>query len=488
MMMPPLHVWLAADDPLARRALTVLLTAAGLPFRWTTVPEAPEGSLLLAWGDAPAATLSLPQVDRTDWQQARLTWVEGLPLWLPGPALRRLRDGSRILADLVGSTLALIGRQEELDLTLRDRWQTFAASYSRQSAQGAAALAVVNRYALRLRAWLEEAARQAGQPWQVTSPWPAGKRFAVALTHDLDVIASHRGSYARYRWQEVRTAPTLRRRFGASREMARDLLAGSRLPNVCRFEDWAAVEASVGATSTYYVAMPHVQHPLDPRYALDEPVPYRGQVLPLSRVLQALVADGHEVGLHGSYDSYADAACLQVERAHLGEALGGDIRGERQHYLRFHPSQTWRAAEQAGFTYDTTLGYNEAIGLRGAIATPFQTVDLAAAEPLALWELPMAVMDGPLFWEMKFNTATAVARSLEVLDEVATVGGAAAICWHPHVRDERAFPGWWQAYGDLIQELHHRGAWLAPAGTIVERWQQHQAQLIAPSSHGDPLP
>ena len=88
-----------------------------------------------------------------------------------------------------------------------------------------------------------------------------------------------------------------------------------------------------------------------------------------------------EIGLHGSYNSYANAEQM-VSRWRTCDtpstiwASDPDHLPARQHYLRWAAPETWRHLEQAGALFDSTLGYAEASGFRCGTCRPFPVFDL----------------------------------------------------------------------------------------------------------------
>ena len=78
---------------------------------------------------------------------------------------------------------------------------------------------------------------------------------------------------------------------------------------------------------------------------------------------------GHEIGVHGSYQTYQDGIKLKKQKSLLEETLlelgiEQKIKGNRQHYLRWDSSITPDLLDDAGFEYDTTGGYADHAGFR----------------------------------------------------------------------------------------------------------------------------
>ena len=53
-------------------------------------------------------------------------------------------------------------------------------------------------------------------------------------------------------------------------------------------------------------------------------------------VMSELAQAGFDVGLHGSSASATDATILSAQRAVLEEAVGGEVRTIRQHWLHWN--------------------------------------------------------------------------------------------------------------------------------------------------------
>lgn len=85
--------------------------------------------------------------------------------------------------------------------------------------------------------------------------------------------------------------------------------------------------------------------------------------------LREISIRGHEIGLHPSYNSYANAGVIKGEIKSLKRVL--DINniiqeniGARQHFLRWDIMQTPHHYESAGISHDATLGFADIAGFR----------------------------------------------------------------------------------------------------------------------------
>ncbi|MEP7027546.1 MAG: polysaccharide deacetylase family protein [Candidatus Eisenbacteria bacterium] len=432
-------------------AAGVLLSLTGLAWR---AGDAGEGPIVFV-GDparAPGNTaLVLPWRDPGPWTPAGLglAMFEGVPVVCPGGRLDPPGD-ARVLPDPgLRSVFSLLSREEEWLEPARDRWECFAGTSSRLSALGVLERPLVNEFS---RLLADRLARWALARHVTLAPlplWPLGKRFAVLLSHDVDEV-----------------------RFGSLVEAGR-LLALARGPRSYAMRAGLAQEARGFGSSFYFCApRPSERHEYDARYRLGDRVDFEGRRGTVASLMARLAGRGFDVGLHGSYLSHRDGPDLARQREQIAAASGRPAEGTRQHFLRFDIARTWRAQEEAGFAYDSTLGYNEAIGFRAGIAAPFAPWDVAAGRPHRLLELPLTVMDGALFRTMSLDGPQAAARVRAHLAEVEEAGGLAVLLWHPNGAHERAFPGWWQAWEAALDALSGRGAWVVDGRTIAHWWQE----------------
>lgn len=297
----------------------------------------------------------------------------------------------------------------------------------------------------------------------IEPPRPHGARFAVALTHDVDVP---------WRWARNAVKGTVARLKGAalSGRGAAALHEGRALlgfplhklrgsdPN-WRFERILELERARGTRSTFFVMAGH-------NHRADGPSPETYDRL-RPRLVQTIREGGGEVGLHGSYTAAEDAARLAQEKEAL-EALAGRVDGQRYHYLRVDPARNLAPLEEARFAYDSSLGFAGALGFRAGIAHPFRPWDLDNDLPLDLVEIPLAAMD--VTFEERYLGLTARKAEphlLGLIERAAEQGGAFAVLWHTDRFDRGTARGWDRLYARLIDAVHDRGGVCLSAGELA---------------------
>jgi hypothetical protein len=306
-----------------------------------------------------------------------------------------------------------------------------------------------------------------------TAPeYPGGKRFAVALTHDIDTP---------WRWSRrgvlgaaSRLKGALARRDVTTARIEATGLALAPLHQLFRSDpNWshrrfAAAEARRGFRSTCFVLAAH----RDPHDGASPEV-YDAR---RARLVDQLTRLELEVGLHASYTCLADERLLAEERAVLAGLLGGPVAGNRHHYLRLPWHDGIRALDRLGFSYDTTLGHAERPGPRAGLSFPFRPWDAGAGKPLRILELPLVLMDATLAEERYLGLSPDAAWSEieRVLDHLHDTGGCASVLWHNDRFDRVYGRGWDRLYDRLLDGIVERGGHAGTAAELADYWRDER--------------
>jgi peptidoglycan/xylan/chitin deacetylase (PgdA/CDA1 family) len=306
----------------------------------------------------------------------------------------------------------------------------------------------------------------------VEPPRWQGARFAIALTHDVDVP---------WRWTRLGvlgTGAKLKRhvRRGEGREALRLARALGSVPMHkvrgtdpnWRFERILRVERARGLRSTFFLMAGHA-HPADGA----SPHAYE-RLRP--RLVETLQAGQAEIGLHGSYLAAEDPERLELERGRL-EELAGPVSGQRYHYLRGDPTGNFGDLARLGFSYDTSLGFADTPGFRAGIAQPFRPWNWQADSPFDFIEIPLAIMDVSLYEQRYLGLSTAGAQELidRIVDRAAQAGGGFAVLWHTDRFDPVSSRGWDRLYFNLIARVREQGGVCLSAGELAAEavaWQR----------------
>jgi hypothetical protein len=309
---------------------------------------------------------------------------------------------------------------------------------------------------------------------------PEGYNFTVCLTHDVDFIniRDHRidrsvlgfigrvlfPSYVR----DMRSKVAWCRIF-------RNLKALLSLPGVyiglCRdvwFDIDRYVELEKDMGSTFYF-IPLKDHPGDSAKNKEPDLrAARYDVREHKALIDNLRREGFEIGLHG-IDAWQDLQKGSKERNIISEISGEDCMGLRMHWLYFSEDSP-ALIEQAGFLYDSTLGYNERIGYRSGTTQVFCLPGTSQ-----VFELPLNVMDTALFYPKRMSLSEAEALSLcrRVIDDLRAYGGVLTTNWHTRsLSPER---NWDAFYIELLKILKKENVWFATAKQAVKWFEKRRS-------------
>lgn len=370
-------------------------------------------------------------------------------------------------------------RIEEYERSGRDAWGCWDHSFSENFRDGTLAVPEVDRWLVNRRAELR--ARTSLEPL-----WPAGKRFAVCLTHDVDVLAAR--STPR---QVVRHATAGLRRGAGAHDLLRFARPPIRAARAVRgglarspstrgtIELSSALEAAHDASASYFFTVPASGggSRYDCTYAPWDSCTFRGARTTVSELIRAIADDGFDVGLHGSYYSAVRPGVLAAERATFERATGISPTTTRQHFLHWDIARTPQLQNAAGFTADSTLGFNRTVGFRASTALPFRQFDVAADESLALLEVPLVVEDSALLGPIAERGGLDHARERvrELVDATRDVGGAITFLFHP---DKLLQPDWLALYEWSLRYFSESGAWLTSLANLEQWWTARERKLL----------
>jgi len=174
------------------------------------------------------------------------------------------------------------------------------------------------------------------------------------------------------------------------------------------------------------------------RYKINDPK--------IIQIIRYLDENGWEIGVHGSYNSFKNSNLLSKEKLILEEIVGHPVIGVRQHYLNLDDT-TWEIQDRIGFKYDSSWGFTKDIGFKDNRYSPFRPFNNQFKV------IPMTLMDScfmakPDKW-IEFE---------RLLDECEEKEAIMVINFHQHVFSKYDFPGYREAYIELITRALKRDA------------------------------
>jgi hypothetical protein len=131
------------------------------------------------------------------------------------------------------------------------------------------------------------------------------------------------------------------------------------------------------------------------------------------------------------------------------------------HWL-YYDSRAPANLERAGYTYDSTVGYNDIVGFRAGTTQVFKPFGVSS-----LLELPLHVMDTALFYPdyLDLSPDQATETIAQIVSQTQRFGGVLTINWHDRsLAPERL---WGEAYQNTIDQLTNAGAWFATCRDAV---------------------
>jgi peptidoglycan/xylan/chitin deacetylase (PgdA/CDA1 family) len=307
-----------------------------------------------------------------------------------------------------------------------------------------------------------------GVPLIEIPPIPEGHEFIVCLTHDVDFVR-----LSRHRFDHTMFGFFYRAVWGSFRDFFKKRLplkklltnfkAAVLLPGVYlgvvkdyfhQFDNYLKIEQDL--PSTFFI-MPFSQAPgRDDTGRLYHARASRYDVSDIADDVKRLVSSGKEVGLHG-IDAWKDSHAGREELQRISrESTSADV-GVRMHWLYFNDKSP-RVLDEAGFVYDSTSGYNEAVGFRAGSTQAFRPLDAKN-----LIELPMHIMDTALFYpgRMNLDENTAMRKIDQTIKSVKEHGGVLTINWHQRsIGPERL---WDDHYRNLLKMLKKYNVWFTTA-------------------------
>lgn len=312
--------------------------------------------------------------------------------------------------------------------------------------------------------------RAADLPFLEIPPVPQGYRFVACLTHDVDFVAMRHHVFDRtafgflYRATLGSVLDWIRGRRSL-RDAVRNVVSALAVPLVHAglvrdFFDNFAEYLDLETASTFFV-IPFRNTggtripPVDSvrrrvKYDIDD----------IRDVVRDLRSRAAEVSLHG-IDAWHSSTHARAERERVVDRSAPI--GVRMHWL-LYCTDTPLNLERAGFDYDSTFGYNDAIGFRAGTSQGYRPLGCTS-----LIELPMNIQDSSLFYKSRMGLSHAQSENLlhRVIRHVAAKGGVLTLNWHQRsLGPERL---WKEPYVRLLSTISAHSPWFA-TGLQAAAW------------------
>jgi hypothetical protein len=373
---------------------------------------------------------------------------------------------TRIWNDIILSSFYLLSGWEERFIH-RDRKDRHSVQESVLYREKVLHDPIVNQYATILR----DLFRASHNP---IPPWPSDKKYAVALSHDVDYP------------EMIRSIEVLRYlgkyKLGAKLAKVSDILTGKE--NFWKFEDWVKLENRYGLKSAMYFC--GLKGSLL-RYFLKAPDPfYDVRQDQFKKILNYLVQNGFEVGMHSSYLAYQSIDRFLEEKKAVEESLGEPILGNRHHYWHMNPdnlSETAVMHDAMGLYYDSSICFAKRSGFRFGICSPFHLYDPIRHRHVGVLELPTSLMDDHLFKYFGLSTFSKPQFEIDALiHSVKEHAGVFFVDYHVRGFNETFYPKWVESYEYILKKIVEEGDFYSDTPlNIAKFWKKREADILRES-------
>jgi hypothetical protein len=200
-------------------------------------------------------------------------------------------------------------------------------------------------------------------------------------------------------------------------------------PSYWCFDYWQDIEKKHQVTSTFFIYSKQQLNGglltsirrwlIDPSYNVLENTQ-------LQKKLIKLHFEGWDIGVHGSYDSANNKSIFNQELHSLSSVLRIEIKKGRQHWLNFSESKTSKIHSKS-IARDYTIGWNDQVGFRAGIASPFVPFDHENNQPFNHLVIPQVIMDSHIF-DYKIGQE----KALDIFEKALDKENAYfSVSWHP---------------------------------------------------------
>lgn len=384
-------------------------------------------------------------------------------------------DATDLVDEELIKVFALLARVEEYTTYIRHNGHNWEVDYSSLERLRETTIPVIEIW---VRQWVDRGLLKLVE--NAPPLWPEEKRFALCLTHDMDMLGGD------LFWPRLRSLPTfwsapIREKvivaLSTTRAFMKRCLPGTMSLDPLLVE-WMEEEAKHGFKSSFFFLAQPLPDPdwQDSFYRYTDRVRFGNRHLTIAEVVKEMVKNGWDVGLHGSSRSHVSAELLARERQILSEICNQEVQTIRQHHLFYDVRITPLSQARAGFKSDSTLGSNIRAGFRCGTGIPFFCYDLVSDTVLDILEVPLVVQDVAIFGSLQMDKEIALRHCVELMRYVAELGGAMTLLWHnTYYEGDEEFG----VYRELLEEADRLGAWGCSVRQLSDWWRYRYDILSA---------
>ncbi len=397
--------------------------------------------------------------------------IDGIPILFPIEESHRvfdLADDKLVFYhDILKSAFYLLSGYQEYKSAEIDHFGRFPYKDSMQKKLGFADKPVVNYYFQ----WIAEALNVYAQhhhfPSVKKKPLFYDGHFGFFLTHDVDKIDYFTFNEMVFRAKQLfGIANAQQNRFKSLKLLwdAKWNYFFTRKNPAWDFEHLISVEKKYRIPATYFFLDKDLKH---------QDAYYRINDTRIKKLIQWLMEQGAEIGVHGVCRSSTDQSVMRKQLDRFTSVLGESSVGVRQHRLIYKNPTTLQIHQEHGFKYDSTLAFAEHEGFRNSYCRPFRVFDHENNRMTDVWEFPLNVMDVTLFYYQNYNLKEAKQAIRNIVEEVRKFNGLFTMLWHNGFNDEQKLPGIRKFYEELIHDVIKAGGEGISAKNLPTQLDQH---------------
>ena len=308
-----------------------------------------------------------------------------IPVIYGSPELRYEKDRTRCDVDILGSSFFMLSRYEEFFSGCVDTHGRFPAAKMLAVREGFITRPVVNEYAELL--W-----------YLISKHWPNThrKKRSYRFLLSCDVDHERDPSLSSFSKAIRRVFSRIVFNYNVSLALSDFLIYFKRIMGVpCRDNyqknlSWMVTEnAKLGCSTTFNFIPIQTHKKYDPIRIKDDPE--------TQKILVEISRAGHLVGFHPGYgankkSNFEKSWRVFNKKIRLSQVDQTEMGG-RCHYLRFQIGLSEKLWQDAGLTYDSSLGFTDIPGFRAGICQEYAMFDLRNLRTMDIRQRPLILMD-----------------------------------------------------------------------------------------------
>jgi hypothetical protein len=333
--------------------------------------------------------------------------------------------------DLISSACYLMSGSQELENTNRDQYGRFQYEESIQKKLNIVGVPVVNYYFEILKEAIEIV---------TNSKIKNNRKFSATVTHDIDEVMSG--------WKHrVRTELNNKNYFSAFvHGLSQPINPFFPWKNLIELSDF---NLKKNVPSTFFLLPRNNKVDTIKNADYDLSNPY------IQKSISHFEKNKHEIGIHGSFKTHDSKQELEKDI----QSINKKVKGNRFHFLHFLIQESSEVIEENSLEFDSTLGFQEEIGFRNSICTPFKLYNFKEGRSFNFIEVPLNIMDCSLEFShyMNLTTKESLAAIKSLTQEIQKFNGNICINWHNTYFSDYLKKDWKKLYQEVIRYLKEEG-------------------------------